>query len=322
MYEPDALDLCLLQALQLDGRAPFRRIAEVLGVSDQTIARRFRRLRGEARLRVVGVADRSRLGRTNWIVRLRCAPDAAEPLADALARRPDTSYIGLMSGGTEVMCTMKPRSRQDRDDLLLDRIPRTRRVTSIDACCVLSHFYGAPLGWLNKIDALTPEQEAALRPDPPGAVDGPVAPDALDEALLEVLGRDGRASATELAAATGQTESAVKRRVRRLRASGLLVFYIECDHEQLGHGTVAVLWLKVAPSRLRSVGRTLAGHREVRFAAATSGQANVMVSVLCRTTEELFAYLADRVGAMDGVQAIETLPTLREVKALTYVTPR
>ncbi|WP_324606140.1 AsnC family protein [Streptomyces griseus] len=32
---PDALDLKLLQALQLDGRAPFNRIADVLGVSDR-----------------------------------------------------------------------------------------------------------------------------------------------------------------------------------------------------------------------------------------------------------------------------------------------
>lgn len=35
----DSLDLKLLQALELDGRAPFSRIGEVLGVSDQTVAR-------------------------------------------------------------------------------------------------------------------------------------------------------------------------------------------------------------------------------------------------------------------------------------------
>lgn len=42
----DLLDLKLLQARELDGRASFSRIARVLGVSDQTIARRFRRLQG------------------------------------------------------------------------------------------------------------------------------------------------------------------------------------------------------------------------------------------------------------------------------------
>ncbi|WP_457518697.1 Lrp/AsnC family transcriptional regulator [Streptomyces sp. TE33382] len=322
MYQPDALDLCLLQALRLDGRASFSRIAEVLGVSDQTVARRYRRLRSEARLRVLGMADHSRLGRTNWVVRLRCKPDAAEPLADALARRPDTSYIGLMSGGTEVMCAMKPRSIQDRDDLLLDRLPRTRRVTSVDAYCVLHHFYGGPLGRLNKTDALDPAQEAALRPAPPETAAEPVVLDALDEALLERLREDGRTTAIDLAKATGQTETVIKRRLRRLRGTGVLYFDVEYDHEPFGHGTEAVLWLTVAPTRLRSVGQALADHREVRFAAAVSGQANVAVSVLCRTTEDLFAYLADRIGPMKGVRAVEAVPTLREVKALTYAPGR
>src|SRR5262249_38280308 len=66
----DDLDRRLLHALQLDGRAPFSRIAAVLGVSDQTIARRFRRLAGTADLRGLGVTDESRLGWQSWIVRL------------------------------------------------------------------------------------------------------------------------------------------------------------------------------------------------------------------------------------------------------------
>ncbi|MEV5322939.1 MULTISPECIES: AsnC family protein [unclassified Nonomuraea] len=51
----DELDRRLIHALQLDARAPFSRIAEVLGVSDQTVARRYRRLRSAGLLRVVAV---------------------------------------------------------------------------------------------------------------------------------------------------------------------------------------------------------------------------------------------------------------------------
>ena len=38
----DQLDRQLVRALQLDPRAPFSLIAEVLGVSEQTVARRYR----------------------------------------------------------------------------------------------------------------------------------------------------------------------------------------------------------------------------------------------------------------------------------------
>ncbi|MCF4137122.1 Lrp/AsnC family transcriptional regulator [Streptomyces sp. Tue 6430] len=105
--------------------------------------------------------------------------------------------------------------------------------------------------------------------------------------------------------------------MEKLRSTGVLYFDIEYDHEPFGHGTEAVLWLTVEPTRLRQVGQALAEHREVRFAAGVSGRTNVFASVLCRTTEELFAYLADRVGAIPGVRAVEAVPTLRQVKTLT-----
>ncbi|MYR89980.1 AsnC family transcriptional regulator, partial [Streptomyces sp. SID685] len=41
----DELDRRLVHALQIDGRAPFSTIAEALGVSDRTVARRYARLR-------------------------------------------------------------------------------------------------------------------------------------------------------------------------------------------------------------------------------------------------------------------------------------
>ncbi|MFI6700219.1 Lrp/AsnC family transcriptional regulator [Streptomyces sp. NPDC050509] len=319
---PDALDLKLLQALQFDGRAPFSRIAQVLDVSEQTIARRFRRLHVTAGLRVLGVTDATKLGRSRWIVRLRCTPDVAERLAEGLAKRPDTAHVVLISGGTEVMCAMKPRSRQERDELLFDRLPRTPRVTSVNAHCVLHSFYGGPLGWLTKISALTPEEEAALRPMAGEPTTESVSLDPDDERLLAVLQRDGRATLTELQSATSLTESVVKRRLENLKATGVLYFDIEHDHEPLGHDVEAMLWLTVAPSRLAQVGHALAAHPEVRFAAATTGQANMVISTLHPTVGDLYTYLSKRVGALDGVQSVETALALRHVKRLTYEPPR
>lgn len=308
-----------LHALQVDGRAPFSRIAEVLGVSDQTIARRFRTLRTTAGLRVVGMTDTRLLGRQSWIVRLRCTPDVAEQLAQALARRSDISYIELISRGTEVLCAMKPRSPQERDELLFDRLPRTPRVISVSAHCLLHSFYGGPRGWLDKTQALDPDQEAALRPARVEPTAAAVSLDEADDALIAVLRRDGRGTFSELQNITGQSEFAVKRRLERLLSTGVLYFDVQHDSESLGHGVGAMLWLTVTPSALDAVGRAMAEHPEVRFAAAaTTGQANLVASVVSSSIGELYRYLSEKIGVLDGVQTVETALTLRQVKQHTY----
>jgi DNA-binding Lrp family transcriptional regulator len=317
----DALDLKLLQALELDGRAPFSRIAHVLGVSDQTIARRFRRLRTTARLRVTGMTDDSRLGRTSWIVRFGCTHDTATQLASALAQRPDTYYVDLAAGGTEVVCAIKPHSRQERDELLLERLQRTPRVTSVSAHCILHSYYGNSLRWLRKISALDPDEENALRAQASAPTAAPVGLDTAEQAMLDVLRRDGRATLTELQAATGLSETAVKGRLGRLRATGVLYLAVEYDHEPLGHGVEALCWLTVAPHALAEAGRAVAAHPEVRFAAAVTGRTNLVISVLCRTTDDLYNFLSEKIGALSNVHTAEIVLTLRRVKTLTNERP-
>ncbi|WP_395758404.1 Lrp/AsnC family transcriptional regulator [Streptomyces althioticus] len=315
----DELDLRLLQVLELDGRAPFSRIAQVLGVSDQTVARRVRRLRGTVNLRVTGMVDDIRLGRAGWIVRLGCGPGRASRLAATLAGRADTHYVDIAAGGTEVICAITPRSRQERDDLLLERLQRTPHITTVSAHCVLHTYYGNSLRWLRKISALEPEQERALRPPAPspGLAGEPYVPDATDLAMLQLLRVDGRAGAAELQRATGRSEAAVRRRLERLRATGVLHIAVEFDHEPLGQSVEALVWLTVTPGGLDAAGRALAARPEVRFAAAVTGRTNLALSVLCRDPQQLYGFLTEQVGSLSAVRAVETVLTLRRVKALT-----
>ncbi|MER6898042.1 AsnC family protein, partial [Amycolatopsis sp. NPDC000740] len=76
----DDLDRQLVHALQLDPRAPFSTIADALGVSDRTIARRYARLRSTGAVRVVGGVNETS-GAVQWFLRIRCAPAAAVAVA-------------------------------------------------------------------------------------------------------------------------------------------------------------------------------------------------------------------------------------------------
>src|SRR6202012_1585141 len=166
---PDPLDVQLVYALQLDGRAPFSLIGEVLGVSDQTIARRYNRLRSSGLLRVRGLVEPDLLGLRSWIIRVQCTPSAAAAVAEALAQRPDTAWISLTSGGTEVTCVARTRTGDEDSHLLLDTLPRSRGGTGITAQCVLHTSFGGVRSLSNKSGTLRPVQVAARQPatEPP-----------------------------------------------------------------------------------------------------------------------------------------------------------
>lgn len=321
----DTLDRRIIHALQLDGRAPFSRIGAVLGVSDQTVARRYRRLRSTGRARVVGSPNPRAFGQDSWLLRLDCTPDAATGIADALARQPNTSWVTLNSGGTEVTCVIRTHGPQETEALLLRRLPRTPRVVAVRAHKTLHVFYGGPDSWLGKLNALTDAEAARLtRPEENTTPRRPgrVRPSDGDEALLAALAVDGRAGFADLAASTGHSESRVRRRLDELVRAGAVYFDVDVANDALGANEHVHVWLSVAPSHLAAVGEALAGHPEVPFAAAMTGPSNVCASIVCADAEDLYAYLTNRLGRLEGIGSVETTPMIRVVKREGTLLPR
>jgi DNA-binding Lrp family transcriptional regulator len=323
----DAIDRQIVHILTIEPRASFRTLADVAGISDQTAARRYRRMAESAGLRVLGVPDGSRLGWTDWFLRLQTTPGGADSIAEALARRPDTRWVHLASGGTEIICTLQARTEEQRDALFLRGLPGSRRVVQISAHSILHDFTPGP--WREATRALSPAQLARLAPGgttPPvtspilggnRSPQTPSAPRALmpeDEPLLKELARDGRASTAALAATIHWHESTVRRRIDELRRSGLLYFEVDIDNRVLGLNEHALLWLSVEPARLDEAGNALAAHPEIPFAAATTGPTNLVASAVFRDTRHLYEYLTGELATLPGVSSVQTAPIIATFK--------
>jgi DNA-binding Lrp family transcriptional regulator len=315
----DALDRRLVHALLHDARLPFRRIADVLGSSEQTIARRYRRLREAGVVRVVALRDPRRY-RENVFVRIRTKPGAAALIGDSLARRDDVSWVVLATGGTEVTCAMRSDDPRARDALILERLPKVGQVTDVSSATLLHVFGDGPSAdWHALDDPLDAAESDALRAprQRPGELaagaDEPVlTPE--DEDLLRHLAIDGRMSFAALAAAVGRSEASVARRVGALLERGTLFARTEIAAALLGFHTTATLWLTVAPSSLERVGAEIAGHPEVEFSGAVSGPANLVVSVICRDNPDLYRYLTHRLGSIDAIRESEIVVAVRRLK--------
>jgi len=305
----DDLDRQLVHCLSVDGRASFSQIAEILAVSDQTVARRYRRLRSSGVLRVVGLKARKQVDTQSWFLRMRCVPGSGPAIAAALARRADIAWVQILSGDTEVLCALRGDARRERAALLA-KLPRTDRIVAVTAHSLLHMFTGGS----HELRGLHVLPEYRVEPLRYRVRGGNVELGDLDLALFSALAEDGRTPYAALAASTGWSESTVRRRTEQLRDAGVLYYDLEIDPPAFGFHAVTWLWMSVPPSRLASVGATIAEFPEVGYAAATTGPANLAVRVVCRDEAELYEFLTAKVGALPDVTRTETSPVIRTLK--------
>jgi len=331
----DGIDRQILHGLQLAPRVSFARLAGVLGVSEQTAARRYQRMRTLGVVRVFGRPDPARLpGTSLWTLRMNCRPGTTTATADALARRPDTMWVSIGASGAELTCQVAiPASSSGSGESLLHQLPRATNVLTFTAQQMLHRFAGlGEVDWIMTGGKhLSPEQRAELL----GGPDGSTGPDGAqtsppsdgaraqlepeDKPLLAALARDGRASYAALAAATGWSQRQVAHRVSALTASRAIWFDMDAAVGPIGFRAVANLWFTVAPAHLESVGNRLADHPELAFTAAMTGTSNLLASAACTDAEALYRYLTTKVAAIEEVRSVETVPLLTRFKQTYFL---
>jgi DNA-binding Lrp family transcriptional regulator len=319
----DGLDRRIIQALYLDPRVPFSRLSEVLGPSEQTIARRYRRLFDGRVVRVVGQLDSQRLGRSDWAVRIRCAPGSAPTVATRLAEHPDTAWVQLISGGTEIFSTVHSRNGEQRAPLLLGQLAVGRQVVALEAFCLLHLFAAGVSPPPGPNDLCQTEIDQLLAPARARSSihRSTVLLQDADWPLVQALADDGRAPYRVLAARIHWHESTVRRRVEELLASGVLSFDVDLDSDAVGLRSRALLWMSVVPAKLAQVGQALAGRPQIPFVAATTGSTNLVAALLCQDDGSLYEYITGDMAALDGLTHIETAPVMRAVKLHATMTP-
>jgi Lrp/AsnC family transcriptional regulator for asnA, asnC and gidA len=121
----DAVDQALIEALQKNGREPFRRIAERVGVSEATIRARYARLCDDDILQVTAVTNPLGLGfDAQAMVGIRTA-GAPEPVADEIARWDEAGYVVVTAGQFDILVELVCADRRQLLDL-------TNRIRSLD----------------------------------------------------------------------------------------------------------------------------------------------------------------------------------------------
>ncbi len=137
--------------------------------------------------------------------------------------------------------------------------------------------------------------------------------DAANRAIIEALQRDGRQPYGAIAEEVGLSEAAVRRRVQRLRESGIMQIVAVTDPLQLGFTRQAMVGLSVEGD-VRRVAEKLIALPEVDYVVMCAGSFDVLAEIVCEDDERLLHVLNDSVRSIPGVRATETFLYLKLVK--------
>ena len=137
--------------------------------------------------------------------------------------------------------------------------------------------------------------------------------DAANRAIIEALQRDGRQPYGAIADEVGLSEAAVRRRVQRLRESGIMQIVAVTDPLQLGFTRQAMIGISVEGD-VRRVADKLSSLPEVDYVVMCAGSFDLLVEIVCEDDERLLQVLNDSVRSIPGVRATETFLYLKLAK--------
>lgn len=130
--------------------------------------------------------------------------------------------------------------------------------------------------------------------------------DEIDIHIIQVLSEDGRASNTVIARQLGISESAVRKRIKRMREEGLVSIVGYGDPTKLGFPITAMIRFHVLPKYLKAAAEALTAMKETDYVAITSGSSDIVVRCAFKSDEGLLRFLSGPVAELEGIIGSET----------------
>lgn len=138
MYVIDDLDRRIIALLQADTRRPNTEIARQLGIAEATVRKRIERLIAEKIISFATHVDPSKLGFQIYAsIRMQVELSQLEAAARELARQPEVTILGYMSGEHDLLIAAIFRSYDHYLSFFLERVARISGIRSTSTSFVL-----------------------------------------------------------------------------------------------------------------------------------------------------------------------------------------
>lgn len=316
LQDADAIsefDLEFINALQIDPRASWNRLATILGVAPSTLSRRWQTLTS-AGLAWVTTSPGLRhldVGSTAFVF-LSVEPGRIPAVLKSLEMQAEFATVSQIAGTHDLLVDCLAPSAQELTKLLTRSSQIADGINNREVM-VSTRVYRGATGW--RAGALEPEKARQVLQ--PSTRHGQLTfGDPIDSRIVSELGNDGRMSWAELGQRCGVAPATARRRTEVLLAAG--AFSLRCDAatpiRQGRHGIT--LLLDVPATHLEELGFWFAERNDCRLCAEVVGQGNLLVTLWFREFSDLQVCERGLLGVAPGTRVISRHLELGTTKRL------
>jgi Lrp/AsnC family transcriptional regulator for asnA, asnC and gidA len=139
--------------------------------------------------------------------------------------------------------------------------------------------------------------------------------DEIDNKIVNLLMKDGRMSAAEIARQIGNiSERAVRYRVDRMIADGLFKVSAIINPKAIGFTVIADVFIEVETGLIFEVAEKLTDYDCVSYVACSIGERDISVQVVGHSTDEVYSFVTEVIGKVPGVRKTTTSIVPRVLK--------
>lgn len=141
--------------------------------------------------------------------------------------------------------------------------------------------------------------------------------DEKDQAILEELKRNARATTTEIAKKTRLPRVTVHERIRKLKKGGVIkLFTVAPDYAKLGRPSTAFILIAYAqgPVSQRELARKISLLPGVHEVHAVTGEWDFLIKTRGASLQEIGELVVDKLRALPGVARTQTIVCFSTIK--------
>lgn len=306
-------ELKLVHALQIAPRASWVQLGRALERHPTTLAAHWERLRAGGLAWITGHPG---IQGCVTFISLEYQPGQRAELLHRLCAAPEIDTVEESARTWGLRLTVLTR---DWQQLINHVMPMVRADPAIrrTQLTVATRVYTIGNSW--RLDVLSPDQQrrtAAL--NAAAAHQAGVTAPHLEE-MMHVLRRDGRASTTEIAAATGTHRATAGRHLQQAIGTGLLALRCELAQQHSGYPLTCQWYARVPQAQTEAAVRYLRSYRTLRLCASITGDTNLMFFMWLRTPGDIMDVEGGLQAAAPGVQVVESDVGVRTHKRMGWL---